>query len=182
MEHARHARYLQPGIPASFSASASDANPRYAVRRSGCCHRDPYSHILWAALWTGIAADACSKAAAFIRQQARQSPGKLPAATPELAALGAKLQPMRQNWESAASDFDALEDGTEARRALENIRRSLRLNNLEIFNSEAAPDIVRGALQVVGMAGYRFAHPSCGCAAGTQRRSGAHVPELHRRY
>ena len=114
----------------------------------------PFSHILWAALWTGIAAGACAKAADFIRQQARQSPGKVPAASHELAALGAKLQAMRQNWESAASDFDALENTPETRRTLENIRWSLRLNNLKIFNSEAAPGVVHGALQLVGMAGY----------------------------
>lgn len=116
----------------------------------------PYSHILWAALWTGIAAGACGKAGEFIRQQARQKPGTVPASAHELAELGARLQSMRHNWESAAIDFDALADDADAdgARALESMRWSLRLNNLKVFNSEAAPAIVHGALQLVGMAGY----------------------------
>ena len=114
----------------------------------------PYSHILWAALWTGIAAGACAKAGEFIRQQARQTPGQVPPQATELAALGAKLQSMRQNWKSAALDFDALADDADDHRTLESMRWSLRLNNLKIFNSEMAPDIVHGALQLVGMAGY----------------------------
>lgn len=114
----------------------------------------PYSHILWAALWTGIAAGACAKAGEFIRQQARQTPGKVPPQATELASLGVQLQSMRQNWESAALDFDALTDDGDDRRALESMRWSLRLNNLKIFNSEMAPQIVHGALQLVGMAGY----------------------------
>ena len=114
----------------------------------------PYSHILWAALWTGIAAGACAKAGEFIRQQARQTPGKVPPQAAELAALGTRLQSMRQNWESAALDFDALADTTDGHRTLESMRWSLRLNNLKIFNSEMAPEIVHGALQLVGMAGY----------------------------
>jgi acyl-CoA dehydrogenase len=114
----------------------------------------PYSHILWAALWTGIAAGACAKAGEFIRLQARQTPGKVPPQATELASLGVRLQSMRQNWESAALDFDALADDGDGRRALESMRWSLRLNNLKIFNSEMAPQIVHGALQLVGMAGY----------------------------
>lgn len=114
----------------------------------------PYSHILWAALWTGIAAGACAKAGEFIRQQARQTPGQVPPQATELAALGAKLQSMRQNWKSAALDFDALADDADDHRTLGSMRWSLRLNNLKIFNSEMAPDIVHGALQLVGMAGY----------------------------
>lgn len=114
----------------------------------------PYSHILWAALWTGIAAGACAKAGAFIRQQARQTPGQVPPQATELAALGVRLQSMRQNWESAAVDVDALSDDADGHRALESMRWSLRLNNLKVFNSEMAPEIVHGALQLVGMAGY----------------------------
>ena len=35
----------------------------------------PYSHILWASLWWGIAANAVSLAAEFVRAGARKTPG-----------------------------------------------------------------------------------------------------------
>ena len=43
----------------------------------------PYSHILWAAVWLGIASDAVARAAAFVRAEARKKPGTVPqTATP----------------------------------------------------------------------------------------------------
>ena len=35
----------------------------------------PYSHVLWSALWCGIASEAVSRAAAFVRGAARRNPG-----------------------------------------------------------------------------------------------------------
>lgn len=116
----------------------------------------PYSHVLWAALWWGIAAGAVARAAQFVRGQARQKPGTLPATAHPLAKLQVRLQAMKQNWVCAARDFDALGD---AREALMGMGWALRLNNLKIACSEAAPQIVHGALQVVGILGYKNDSP-----------------------
>ena len=37
----------------------------------------PYSHIVWGSLWTGIAIDAVNQARAFVRTEARRTPGKI---------------------------------------------------------------------------------------------------------
>ena len=115
----------------------------------------PYSHILWSALWTGIASSAHRKAAAFIRQQARQSLGTVPPGAPSLAALHADLQAMRNNWQSAAADFDRLVDEGGDPSQLAGMSWKLKMNNLKIACSEVAPRIVHGALQVIGVAAYR---------------------------
>jgi acyl-CoA dehydrogenase len=116
----------------------------------------PYSHILWASLWWGIAAGAVGKAAQFVRGQARQNPGTVPPTAQRLAELQVQLQALKQNWLSAARDFDALGDD---RDELMGMGWALRLNNLKIASSEATPQIVHKALQIVGILGYKNDSP-----------------------
>ena len=115
----------------------------------------PYSHTLWASLWWGIAADAVAKAANHVRGQARQNPGTVPPAATRLAEVSAQLQAMRQQWLSVAQAFDETVHNPEGEQELLTIGWALRLNNLKIACSEAAPQIVHRALQIVGILGYK---------------------------
>ena len=99
----------------------------------------PFSHILWASLWWGIAADAVSKAASFVRTQARQQPGTVPPTASRLAEVTMQLQVMRHNWQSVAQAFDAIDPTPAAQEQLSSIGWALQLNNLKISCSEAAP-------------------------------------------
>jgi acyl-CoA dehydrogenase len=119
----------------------------------------PYSHILWASLWWGIAADAVGKAANFVRGQARQNPGTVPPTATRLAEVSMQLQNMKQNWQSAAEAFDELATDAAAQEELLGMGWALRLNNLKISCSEAAPQIVHRALQIVGILGYKNDSP-----------------------
>lgn len=119
----------------------------------------PYSHILWASLWWGIAADAVGKAANFVRGQARQNPGTVPPTATRLAEVSMQLQNMNQNWQSAAQDFDAVGTDAADQEELSSMGWALRLNNLKISCSEAAPQIVHRALQIVGILGYKNDSP-----------------------
>ncbi len=114
----------------------------------------PYSHVLWAALWTGIAADAHARAASFVRGQARKSPGQVPPTALRLAELTVKLQAMRHHWQGVADEFDAL-PAADAAAALARIGWALKFNSLKTAAAERAPEIVHGALQVVGILGYK---------------------------
>jgi acyl-CoA dehydrogenase len=116
----------------------------------------PYSHILWSALWTGIAIDAVNRAAAFVRAAARKAPGTIPPTATRLAEVSVMLQAMRSNVVAAAADFDALNDDREA---LGTMAWALRFNNLKIASSEAAPQIVHHALQIIGIMGYKNDSP-----------------------
>lgn len=119
----------------------------------------PYSHILWAALWWGIAADAVGKAATFVRGQARQNPGTVPPTATRLAEVSMQLQNMKQSWQSAAQAFDAVGSRAVDQDELLSMAWALRLNNLKISCSEAAPQIVHRALQIVGIPGYKNDSP-----------------------
>lgn len=119
----------------------------------------PYSHILWASLWWGIAADAVGKAASFVRGQARQNPGTVPPTANRLADVSMQLQNMKQHWQAAAQAFDALAPDAASQEELLSIGWALRFNNLKITCSDAAPQIVHRALQIVGVMGYKNDSP-----------------------
>jgi acyl-CoA dehydrogenase len=129
-------------VPGSFA----DSSARTMV---------PYSHTLWASVWWGIAADAVHKAAAQVRGEARRKPGAVPAAATRLAEVSARLQAMRQQWQAVALAFDQACQCADGEQELLGMGWALRLNNLKISCSEAAPQIVHRALQIVGILGYK---------------------------
>jgi acyl-CoA dehydrogenase len=112
----------------------------------------PYSHILWAALWTGIASDALGKAREFVRAEARKKPGTVPDKAVRLAKAMVDLQQMRHNWETCAIEFDEL-GGDKA--PLDGMAWALRMNQLKIAASEMAPKLVHEALQIIGIMAYK---------------------------
>jgi len=121
----------------------------------------PYSHILWSALWSGIAADALGRAAAFVRAGARKNPGSVPPNAVQLARAHVELQAMRHNWEACAIDFDemtAADDGA-ARETLGTMGWALKMNQLKIACSEMAPRLCHEALQIIGIMGYKNDSP-----------------------
>ena len=120
----------------------------------------PYSHILWSSLWWGIAADAVARAGEFVRQAARRNPGVVPPTALRLAEVSTRLQAMRHNWLSLATEFDELSArGPDGMAELLSIGWALRLNNLKIGASQAAPQIVHDALQITGILGYKNDSP-----------------------
>src|SRR5262249_39623566 len=115
----------------------------------------PYSHILWASLWWGIAANAVSLAAEFVRSGARKNPGTVPPGATRLADVSTQLQAMRHNWLALATEFDAMEAQPEGREELLAIGWALKMNNLKINASETAPQLVHRALQIIGILAYK---------------------------
>jgi acyl-CoA dehydrogenase len=117
----------------------------------------PYSHILWSALWSGIAADAIARASAFVRGEARKRPGVIPSNAGRLARAHVDLQAMRHNWEACAIAFDEMtaQNDAAAREELGSMGWALRLNQLKIACSEMGPRLVHEALQIIGILGYK---------------------------
>jgi acyl-CoA dehydrogenase len=115
----------------------------------------PYSHILWSSLWWGIAADAVSRAAEFVRASARKNPGTVPPTATRLAQVSEQLQAMRHNWLALADEFDELNARPRGMQELLSIGWALKMNNLKINASESAPQIVHRALQITGILGYK---------------------------
>jgi acyl-CoA dehydrogenase len=119
----------------------------------------PYSHILWSAVWYGIAQAAAAKAGRFVRAAARKRIGVVPPSATHLAALSTDLQTMRSNVFSVAEEFDHIDGLANGRALLMSMEWSLKLNNLKIGTSNAAPRAVHQALQITGVSGYRNDSP-----------------------
>lgn len=121
----------------------------------------PYSHILWSAVWSGIAADALGRAAAFVRAGARKNPGSVPPNAVQLARAHVELQAMRHNWEACAIEFDDMTaaDDRAARESLDTMGWALKMNQLKMACSEMAPKLCHEALQVIGIMGYKNDSP-----------------------
>ena len=119
----------------------------------------PYSHILWSALWWGIANDAIVKASTYVRGEARKNPGVVPHTASRLAEVSVQLQAMKNNWQAIAREFDEIVAHPDAAEKLLGIGWALKMNNLKIGSSETAPQIVHKALQIVGILGYKNDSP-----------------------
>jgi acyl-CoA dehydrogenase len=114
-----------------------------------------YSHILWSAVWLGIASDAVAKASAYVRGEARKKPGTVPQAAHRLAEVMVTLQAMRNNVAGQSGEFDAIMQRPTGMDDLLTVGWALKMNNIKVGSSEMAPKIVHDALQIVGIGGYK---------------------------
>ena len=140
-----------PGAKFSGAGAASQIIPG-SFADSSAQTMVPYSHVLWASLWWGIAADAIGRAAQFVRGEARKKPGTVPPQAVRLAKAHVELQAMRHNWEAVAMELDELGD---SRSELDGMGWALKLNQLKVAASELAPKLVHEALQIVGIMAYK---------------------------
>ncbi|MEW6703574.1 MAG: acyl-CoA dehydrogenase family protein [Pseudomonadota bacterium] len=119
----------------------------------------PYSHVLWSALWWGIAADAVGKAAAFVRAEARKTPGTLPPNAVRLADVSQQLQSLKHGWQTVAREVDELDAREGGAQELLNMGWALKFNNLKIHTSDTTPQLVHKALQIIGILAYKNDSP-----------------------
>lgn len=114
----------------------------------------PYSHIVWGALWSGIAMDAVNRARAFVRAEARKTPGETPISAVRLAEVDQVLQEMRHNVKSLAHEYQGLLEKN-CHEAFKGFGFSIRTNNLKVSCSQRIVEIVGKALLICGISGYR---------------------------
>jgi acyl-CoA dehydrogenase len=114
------------------------------------------SHIYWAATWFGIAADAFNRAQAFVKAAARKQPDTVPPGALRLAEAAAKLQEMKGHLTAAIHCFDAARDDDDA---LSSIGFAAEINALKVASSEKAGEVVRLAMLITGILGYKNGTP-----------------------
>lgn len=116
----------------------------------------PFSHVLWANCWLGIATAAVSRARAFVRTQARAKPGSTPPSALRLAEVAGMLQTMRANVHDVAAECEALmkqpDAGTEV---LSSIAFALKMNNVKVSTSQVLGEVVHRCLSICGIMGYK---------------------------
>lgn len=117
----------------------------------------PFSHVLWAGVWLGIATDAAARARAFVRGEAKKAPGTPPPGARSLCELVAEVQLMRHGLFEVARACDALmgPEGQGSHDELASVGFAIEINNLKVRSSELVVDIVGRALAICGVAGYR---------------------------
>lgn len=116
----------------------------------------PFSHILWANCWLGIATAAVVKTRAFVRSQARAKPGVTPPSAMRLAEVTSMLQSFRANVSDVAHECEALMSGPDAGTdVLSTIAFALKMNNLKLAGSQAVADIAQRCLMICGIMGYK---------------------------
>jgi acyl-CoA dehydrogenase len=115
----------------------------------------PFSHILWASCWLGIATAAVGRARAFVRAQARTKPGSLPPTALRLAEVSSMLQTMRTNVHDVASECEELMRSEQGTESLSSVAFALKMNNLKVSSSQIVVQIVNHALLICGIMGYK---------------------------
>lgn len=116
----------------------------------------PVSHILWSALWTGIAADAVQRAKSLFQGQARARPGTLPPSATRVAEAVAIIQMLEGRLELALTHQRERKDG-QSMSAIFNL--AAEMNGLKTSVSAMALEAVHIAMLVCGMAGYKHGTP-----------------------
>ncbi|MGH1591504.1 acyl-CoA dehydrogenase family protein [Methylobacterium phyllosphaerae] len=110
------------------------------------------SHLLWSSVWYGIATYALDRARAFVQAEARSRPGQVPPTALRLAEVSNAHQAMRSAVVSALRRFEDAHGDVDT---IGSLGFCVMLNNLKVTVSDMAVDIVRRALAIVGLAGYR---------------------------
>lgn len=125
------------------------------------------SHLLWSALWYGIAADAVARAQAFVRAAARKSPGTPPPGALRLAEVSGQLQMVKSNVVAALKVY---EDAKLDADRLSSMAFAVAMNNIKIVSSEAILPIINHAMLICGIMGYKN---------GTPYSLGRHLRDAH---
>ncbi len=110
----------------------------------------PVSHVVWAAVWTGIAAAAVTKAQRFVRTAARRAGGTMPPGAGQATRAAATLTALSRMVAAQAAAVDGMGEPELAAMATQT-----GLNLFKVEASEHAALAVQQALRACGLAGYR---------------------------
>ncbi|MFO1167517.1 MAG: acyl-CoA dehydrogenase family protein [Rhodoblastus sp.] len=109
-------------------------------------------HILWSAVWYGIASSAVSRAQSFVRAEARRNPSQTPPGALRVAEAANMLQLMRSNTIAGLSRFAQAKHNEDD---LGSVGFIVAMNNIKIGASRMVVDIINHALLITGINGYR---------------------------
>jgi acyl-CoA dehydrogenase len=112
----------------------------------------PTSHVVWAAVWLGIAGNAVDTARRHVRAEARRKPGTTPPAAVRLADLMGRYEEFRSLVNARASEYELALDNADA---LASMGFAIRMNALKTSASTLVAEIVGSAMTICGMAAYR---------------------------
>jgi acyl-CoA dehydrogenase len=110
----------------------------------------PISHLVWSALWSGIATNAVARARAYVRAAARKKAG-VPG-NARLAEAASLLQSMRANVVATLRRYEAAAGSPDE---LLSMPFAVAMNNLKVGSSQMAVQVINQAMLICGLSGYR---------------------------
>lgn len=116
----------------------------------------PVSHLVWSAVWLGIASDAVARARAFIRGEARKNAGNTPIGATRLAEASNLLSQMKSVLEASVARYEA---ALKSEDRLQSPHFAVAMNDLKVSASRLAVRVVEQALLAGGLSGYRNDSP-----------------------
>lgn len=125
------------------------------------------SHLLWSAVWYGVAVNAMARAQSFVRAAARKSPGVPPPGALRLAEASSLLQLLKSNIIAGLREFEAAKADHDR---LSSMGFAVAMNNVKIGSSEIILTIINHAMLVCGILGYKN---------GTPYSLGRHLRDAH---
>ena len=125
------------------------------------------SHLLWSAVWYGIAVNAVSRAQAFVRAAARKSPGVTPPGALRLAEASNLLQLLKTNTIAGLREYEVAKADPDR---LSSMGFAVAMNNVKIASSETILVIINQAMLICGIMGYKN---------GTPYSLGRHLRDAH---
>lgn len=125
------------------------------------------SHLLWSAVWYGIAVNAVARAQAFVRAAARKSPGVTPPGALRLAEASNLLQLVKSNTIAGLKEYEAAKADPDR---LSSMGFAVAMNNVKIASSETILAIINQAMLICGIMGYKN---------GTPFSLGRHLRDAH---
>ncbi|MFT4162584.1 acyl-CoA dehydrogenase family protein [Shinella sp.] len=125
------------------------------------------SHLLWSAVWYGIAVNAVARAQAFVRAAARKSPGVTPPGALRLAEASNLLQLVKASTVAGLREYEAAKADADR---LSSVGFAVAMNNVKIAASETILAIVNQAMLICGIMGYKN---------GTPFSLGRHLRDAH---
>ncbi len=126
-----------------------------------------HAHILWSAVWYGIAADAFAKAQAFVRAAARKSPDMTPPGALRVAEASSLLQGVKASIVAALEMYEAARENEDK---LSSMSFSVAMNNLKIASSQTILTIINHCMLICGILAYKN---------GTPFSLGRHLRDAH---
>ena len=114
------------------------------------------AHLLWSSLWFGIANGAMIKAQSFVRAEARKNPAVTPPGGLRLAEAAADLQAMRSVILDGFRRYEAAHKNADD---LGSVSFLAAMNTVKLNASNMMNDILRQALMITGIWGYRNDSP-----------------------
>ena len=112
----------------------------------------PVAHVLWGAVWSGIATAAVERAQGFVRTAARRAKGQLPPGAAHYTRAQTTLRTLRVMVRDGIARYEAaVADEAE----FASIEFNVAMNLLKVEASEIAVATVMSCLRACGLSGYR---------------------------